>query len=75
MKTLQALCVIAMIGASASAMAEDGAIRVDQQMDAARAVAMRHYDAAHPTNQVAHQDTQSQRAIPDARTPFEKQQG
>lgn len=75
MKTLHALCAFAMIAASACAMADDGSIRVDQQMNAARTVAMQHYNATHGNNQVAHQDTQSQQSVRDNRTEFEKQQG
>lgn len=56
MKTSHALFALVLLGASATAMAEDGGSRVDKQMGAARTVAMQHYDATHGASQVAHQD-------------------
>jgi hypothetical protein len=52
-------------------MADDGSDRVDAQMNAARIVAMRHYDATHDASQVAKHDAGDQHGAPEAT----KQQG
>lgn len=71
MKTLYAIVTLALMGASLNAMADDGSERVDAQMNAARIVAMRHYDATHDASQVAKHDADSPHTTPDTR----KQQG
>ena len=71
MKTLYAIVTVALMGASLTAMADDGSDRVDAQMNAARIVAMRHYDATHDASQVAKHDAGDQHAAPEA----SKQQG
>lgn len=75
MKTSHVFFALALLGASAGAMAEDGASRIDKQMDDARTVAMQHYDATHDASQVAHQDPHIQQHQGDKATPVENQQG
>jgi len=75
MKTSHAIFALAMLCASAGAMAEDGASRVDKQMDDARIVAMQHYDETHDASQVAHQDNSGQQRTGDHAAQVEKQQG
>jgi hypothetical protein len=60
MKISNALFVAALMTASVSAMAQDGAMRVDQQMDAARTVAMQSYDAKEAKAQVAKQEPRNE---------------
>jgi hypothetical protein len=71
MKTLYAIVTVALLGASLTAMADDGSDRVDAQMNAARIVAMRHYDATHDASQVAKHDAGDQHGAPET----SKQQG
>lgn len=71
MKTFYAILTIALMGASLTAMADDGSDRVDAQMNAARIVAMRHYDASHDASQVARHDASDQHASSET----SKQQG
>lgn len=75
MKTSHALFALALLGASATAMAEDGGLRVDKQMDAARVVAMQHYNVTHDASQVAHRDTQVQPHAGDNPAQVEDQPG
>lgn len=75
MKTSHAFIALALLCASAGAMAEDGASRVDKQMNDARIVAMQHYDASHDASQVAHQDSHGQQRTGDHAAQVENQQG
>lgn len=71
MKTLYAIMTVALLGTSLTALADDGSDRVDAQMNAARIVAMRHYDEAHDASRVAKHDAGDQHTAPEAN----KQQG
>lgn len=53
MKTLKALLIVTLMGASAAAMAEDGGDRVMAQMVAARDTAMAHYQQSEHAQAVA----------------------
>jgi outer membrane lipoprotein-sorting protein len=75
MKISHALFALTLLGASAGAMAEDGAARVDKQMNDLRAVAMQQYDATHDGSQVAHQDPHAQQQHPDKSAQIENQPG
>ena len=75
MKTSHVFFALALLGASAGAMAEDGATRVDKQMNDLRAVAMQQYDATHDVSRVAHQDTHAQQNHGDKSAQVENQPG
>jgi len=53
MQPLKALLIVCLMGTSVAALAEGGGDRVAAQMDAARAVAMTHYQQAEHNQAVA----------------------